>query len=57
MSELRNRALSGCYDIISYIHNKYYLLVSSGQSAVSFTVWGGMGSLKAFGMNANKPTS
>jgi DNA-binding PadR family transcriptional regulator len=29
MSELRNGALSG-YDIISYIHNKFNLLVSSG---------------------------
>jgi len=29
MSELRNGALSG-YDIISYVHNKFQLLVSSG---------------------------
>ena len=29
MSELRNGPLSG-YDIISYIHNKFQLLVSSG---------------------------
>ena len=29
MGELRNGALSG-YDIISYIHNKFQLLVSSG---------------------------
>ena len=29
MTELRNSALSG-YDVISYIHNKFNLLVSSG---------------------------
>jgi DNA-binding PadR family transcriptional regulator len=29
MAELRNGALSG-YDVISYIHNKFNLLVSSG---------------------------
>jgi DNA-binding PadR family transcriptional regulator len=29
MSELRNGPFSG-YDIISYIHNKFQLLVSSG---------------------------
>ncbi|MCW4005253.1 MAG: PadR family transcriptional regulator [Candidatus Bathyarchaeota archaeon] len=29
LSELRNGALSG-YDIISYIHNKFQLLISSG---------------------------
>jgi DNA-binding PadR family transcriptional regulator len=29
MTELRNGALSG-YDVISYIHNKFNLLVSSG---------------------------
>ncbi|MFB3890097.1 MAG: PadR family transcriptional regulator [Candidatus Bathyarchaeia archaeon] len=29
MAELRNGALSG-YDIISYVHSKYHLLVSSG---------------------------
>lgn len=29
MAELRNSPLSG-YDIISYIHNKFQLLVSSG---------------------------
>ena len=29
LSELRNRPMSG-YDVISYIHNKFRLLVSSG---------------------------
>jgi DNA-binding PadR family transcriptional regulator len=29
MTELRNSSLSG-YDVISYIHNKFNLLVSSG---------------------------
>jgi len=29
MTELRNGSLSG-YDVISYIHNKFNLLVSSG---------------------------
>jgi len=29
MTELRNNSLSG-YDVISYIHNKFNLLVSSG---------------------------
>ncbi|MFA5365772.1 MAG: PadR family transcriptional regulator, partial [Candidatus Bathyarchaeia archaeon] len=29
MAELRNGSLSG-YDIISYIHNKFQLLISSG---------------------------
>lgn len=29
LAELKNRSMSG-YDVISYIHNKFHLLVSSG---------------------------
>lgn len=29
LAELRNRSMSG-YDVISFIHDKFYLLVSSG---------------------------
>lgn len=29
VAELRNRSMSG-YDVISFIHNKFHLLVSSG---------------------------
>ena len=54
MSELRNGPLSG-YDIISYIHNKFQLLVSSGTIYSLLYSLERMTSSKAYGMKEKEP--
>ena len=53
MAELRNGSLSG-YDVISFIHNKFNLLVSSGTVYPSFTPSKETASSKASGMKEKR---